>query len=233
MLVSHNNIPHSLIVKSSCIAGAVVKPPETFNLGLVHNLTVFEYYRSSGSQHPFDASIDQTPSIFFHLFNVTEPMEYLVSIKIDFNLRESFIDEFFMQRTITDSSWASLDRVLTGSHFPRLRHFEIFIRVSALLDDRSDFDKKVFLNATKDHFKSSFSRMMVSETIIFALQVWVSRSLLDDLFYISDEYPDGTPNDGYDDEYGSEEIEWDWEPSGDETVDTEEEEYADDFEEEF
>lgn len=216
-------------MKSSCIAGAVVKPPETFNLGLVHNLTVFKYCRSSGSQHPFDTSTDQTPSILFHLFNVTEPMEYLISIKIDFDLCECFIDEFFMQRTIADSSWASLDCVLTGSHFPCLRHFELFIEVSALLHDRSDFDKKAFLNATKDHFKSSFSRMMASETIIFVSPVWVSRSLLDDLSDSSDEYPDGTP---YYSEYGSEDSEWDWEPSGNGTVDYEEEE-ADDSEEGF
>ena len=224
--MSHNNILHSLIVKSSCIAGAVVKPPETFNLGLVHNLTVFEYCRSSGYQHPFNTSTDQTASILFHLFSVTEPMEYLISIKIDFDLYESFIDEFFMQRTIADSSWASLDRVLTGSHFPRLRHFDLSIEVSALLRDQSDFDKKAFLNATKDHFKSSFGRMMVSETIIFVSPVWVSRSLLDDPSYSSDEHPDGTP---YYSGYSSEDIEWEWEPSDDETVD----EGADDFEEGF
>jgi hypothetical protein len=196
-------------MKSSCIAGAVVKPPETFNLGLVHNLKVFEYSRLSGSQHPFDSSTDQTPSILFHLFNHTEPMEYLESIKIDFDLQESCVDEFFMQKTIADSNWASIDRVLTGPHFPCLRSLELFIKVTVLLQDRSDFDKREFLYTTKQHFKSSFSRMTVSETIVFMSQVWVSRSLLE-YSDSSDEYPDGTPHEEYDDRYGSEGLDWEW-----------------------
>ena len=106
-------------------------------------------------------------------------MEYLKSVKINFDLQESFIDDFFMQRTIADSNWAPLDRVLTGSHFPRLRQFDIVIKVAAMLHHRSDFDEKDFKNATKGCFESSFSRMMVSETIIFDLQVWVRRSLLE------------------------------------------------------
>ena len=156
-------------------------------------------------------------------------MEYLKKIRIYFHLQESFIDKSFMQKTIADSSWALLDHVLTGSRFPCLRYLELFIRVAALLCNRSDFDKRSFLNSTKQCFKSSFSRIITQEPIdiIFILPIRVSRSILNDPSYILDEYSNRMPIDTfdmYDDGYVSEEIDWDYEPSDDDIDDERHEE---------
>jgi len=155
-------------------------------------------------------------------------MAYLKRIKIDFDLREDSIDRFFMDSTITHSSWASLDRVLTGPNFPCLRHFDILISVTAVLHDLTDFDEESFLNTTKDRFKTSFSRIVASETVDFELPVRVSRLPMgNDVWNNSDEYFDGTPPDHFDVYYGDDgyeiDHEWDYETLDDEFVDHEEE----------
>ena len=159
-------------------------------------------------------------------------MKYLKSIKIDFDLRDNLIDRFFMDSTITHSSWASLDRVLTGSHFPCLRHFEILISVTAVINHLTNFNEDSFSNTTKDRFKTSFSRIVASETINFGLPVNVSRLPMgDDFFNSFDINFDGIPSDHFDVYYGDDgyeiDHEGDFESLDDEFVDSEEEEYDD------
>jgi len=164
-------------------------------------------------------------------------MKCLKTIIIDFDLQENSIDEFFMDSTITHSSWASLDRVLTGPHFPCLRHFEIPISVMAVLDDLTDFNEESFSNTTKDRFNSSFSCIVASETINFRFPVKVSRLLMgNDFLTSSDEDSDGTPPDHFDVYYGDDgyEIDHEWDHEtlqlDDEFVDSEEEDYVDEEE---
>ncbi|KIM41260.1 hypothetical protein M413DRAFT_145198 [Hebeloma cylindrosporum] len=153
--------------------GAVVSPPKNFNLGVVHNLRAFEYSRHSAHRHSFDSSGDPTPVILFHLFNVTEPMEYLKKIKINFDLRGRSINELFLRRTIADSNWVLLDGVLIGPYFLRLCHFEISVTMEATIEDPSDFRHRALSHATNDRFESSFSRIMAQESIVFLQEVKV------------------------------------------------------------
>ena len=155
-------------------------------------------------------------------------MKYLKSIKINFDLRDNLIDEFFMDSTITHSSWASLDRVLAGPHFPCLRHFEILISVTAVVNDLTDFNEDSFSNTTKNRFKTSFSRMVASETINFELPVRVSRLPMgNDFFNSFDIYSNGNPSDHFDVYYGDDgyEIDHEWDYEGSLDDDSEDEEY--------
>lgn len=126
-------------------------------------------------------------------------MEYLNTINVHFNLQERSVNELFLQRTITDSSWASLDGVLTGPYFPCLRNFEFLVTLEAEVDYRPDFDKRVFLRASKHCFKSSFRRIIAQENLVFLLVVKVSRIVASES---SDDY--SVYSDGGDCVYSSE-----------------------------
>ena len=147
---------------SSRVAGEVVKPPEAFNLGSVHNLRVFKYSRRFCDGHPFDESNDLTPSILFHLFHVIEPMENLESINIEFDLKTNSLDNYFHTRR----GWALLDADLSNAlHFPSLIQFGIDIAIT--LPHVQQHARQDFVKKTNNVLKSSFPRVLATETILF------------------------------------------------------------------
>ena len=143
--------------------GEVVKPPEAFNLGAVHNLKVFEYSRRSCDEYPFDESNDLTPTILFHLFHVTEPMENLESIKINFHLKTDLLDNYFLR---FHPEWALLDADLSStSHFPSLIQFGIDIAIT--LPYLAQNLRQYVTKKNSDVLKSSFPHILATETISF------------------------------------------------------------------